>query len=297
MQTPDRHTERTTPQRERAGSTPPRERTDAPRQAGATQPSEHGPRGQRTPAGAPGGGRASASRSAAGAQRAADTPSAATRRGSSPDGSSSSLVGDRARGVRSHNTTSAQVAEGGASKSNAATSGAGGVPAALSRKPASFYIAIAVAVLALIVAAVLAFALFAQTGAGRDPNAAVGQLEGKTQEEIQAELDRIVEEGMFNISIASTVQLEDGTSEAELRIENVPNNPYLMKVEITRDDTGETIYTSGLIEPNHHIQKAKLDVDLDAGDYPCTAVFYAHDKEDEQLIGQAAAKLTVSVLN
>lgn len=234
MQTPDRHTERTTPQRERAGSTPPRERTDARRQAGATQPSAHAPQGQRTPAaGAPGGGRASASRSSA----------------------------------------------------------------ALSRKPASFYIAIAVAVLALIVAAVLAFALFAQTGAGRDPNAAVGQLEGKTQEEIQAELDRIVEEGMFNISIASTVQLEDGTSEAELRIENVPNNPYLMKVEITRDDTGDTIYTSGLIEPNHHIQKAKLDVDLDAGDYPCTAVFYAHDKEDEHLIGQAAAKLTVQVLN
>ena len=99
-----------------------------------------------------------------------------------------------------------------------------------------------------------------------------------------------------NISIASSVEFADGTSEGELRIENVPNNPYLMKVEITCDDTGEAVYTSGMIEPNHHIQKARLDVDLDAGDYPCTAVFYAYGKDDEQLVGQAAAKMTVSVL-
>ena len=162
-------------------------------------------------------------------------------------------------------------------------------------KPKSFYVAVIVAILALLAALVLAFALFSHNGAGRDPTAAVGQLEGKTPEEIQAELDRIVEEGMFNISIASTVQLEDGASDAELRIENVPNNPYLMKVELARDDTGDTIYTSGMIEPNHHIQKAKLDVDLDAGEYPCTAVFYAYDKQSEQLVGQAAAKLTVLV--
>lgn len=130
-----------------------------------------------------------------------------------------------------------------------------------------------------------------------DANAKIGQAPYKTEDEIQAELDRIIEEGMFNISIASTVQLEDGASEAELRIENVPNNPYLMKVELNRDDTGETVYTSGMIEPNHHIQKAKLDVDLDAGEYPCTAVFYAYDKQSEELVGQAAAKLTVLVQN
>lgn len=163
-------------------------------------------------------------------------------------------------------------------------------------KPPAFYVAVGVAVVAIVVACVLGFMAFSNTSQGRDPNAALGQLEGKTPEEIQKELDRIVEEGMFNISIASSVEFADGTSEGELRIENVPNNPYLMKVEITRDDTGEAVYTSGMIEPNHHIQKARLDVDLDAGDYPCTAVFYAYGKDDEQLVGQAAAKMTVSVL-
>ena len=164
-------------------------------------------------------------------------------------------------------------------------------------KQPAFYVAAGIAFVAVVVACVLGFMAFSNAGQGRDPNAALGQLEGKTPEEIQAELDRIVEEGMFNISIASSVEFADGASEGELRIENVPNNPYLMKVEITRDDTGETVYASGMIEPNHHIQNARLDVDLEAGDYPCTAVFYAYGKDDEQLVGQAAAKMTVSVLS
>lgn len=165
-------------------------------------------------------------------------------------------------------------------------------------RPLSFYIAIVLALATVVLAA--AFFLGAFNGddeSSRDPNAALGQLEGKTPEQIQAELDRIVEEGMFNISIASAVEFEDGTSEGDIRIENSPSNRYLMKVEITRDDTGEVVFSTGMIEPNHHIQRAKLSVDLDAGTYPCTAVFYAHDAESEKLIGQAAAQMTISVLN
>lgn len=162
-------------------------------------------------------------------------------------------------------------------------------------RPVGFYVAVAVAAVAIVVAAVLAFHLF-ETAAPRDPNASLGQLEGKTPEEIQAALDRVVEEGMFNISIASTVEFADGTAEGELRIENAPANHYLMKVEIARDDTGEVVYESGVIEPNHHIQKARLSADLDAGTYPCTATFFAFDPETEQPVGQAAAKLAINVL-
>ena len=122
-----------------------------------------------------------------------------------------------------------------------------------------------------------------------------GQLEGKTAEEIQAELDRVVDEGMFNISIAATVMMERGDAPAELRIENVPGNRYLMKVGIVRDDTGQRLYETDLIEPNHHIQQDTLDVSLPKGTYECTAVFSAYDPETEEQIGQAAAKMTIQV--
>ena len=133
------------------------------------------------------------------------------------------------------------------------------------------------------------------THKNRDPNAAVGQFEGKTEEEIQAELDKIVEEGMFNISINSTVYMQSGTDEAELRIENIAANHHLMSVQLTRDDTGEVLYTSGIIEPGYYIQKVPLDVVLPKGSYTATAMFTAYDLETEEAVGQAGAKITIEV--
>lgn len=162
------------------------------------------------------------------------------------------------------------------------------------------YIAL-VAVLLLVIG-VLAFLLLRPGDAGqpasgknRDPNAAVGHYEGKTQEEIQAELDKIVEEGMFNISINSTVTMAKGSDDAELRIENIAANRHLMSVEITLDDTGEVLYTSGLIEPGYYIQSVPLTRALAKGSYAVTAVFTAYDAETEAAVGQAAAKITIKV--
>ncbi len=164
------------------------------------------------------------------------------------------------------------------------------------KRPASFYIAIVIAVVAVIAVAVLAASMMAPQPSNRDRNSLEGQLEGKTYEEVQAALDRVVAEGMFNISIASVIDFPDGTSEGEVKIENVPGNHYLMQVDITRNDNGELIYSSGILDPNHHIQRAKLDKDLDAGSYECTALFHALDPETEEPIGQAAAIVTVNVL-
>ena len=123
----------------------------------------------------------------------------------------------------------------------------------------------------------------------------LGQLDNKSVEEIQAELDRIVEEGMMQISIASLVEFADGTSEGELRIENAPGNKYAMQVDIKRNDTGEIIYTSDVLDPNYHIQFAPLDVDLPAGTYDCIATFHALEQGSHEEAGQAAAKVTIVV--
>lgn len=129
-----------------------------------------------------------------------------------------------------------------------------------------------------------------------DPNAQSGQAPYKTQEEIQAELDRVVEEGMFNISIASMIEFADGTSPGTAYIENVPGNRYLMQVTITLDDTGETVYESKAIKPGQYIETIALANDLDQGDYAATATFSALDAESHEEIGQAAAKVSLNVL-
>lgn len=159
-----------------------------------------------------------------------------------------------------------------------------------------FWISITIAIIALIAAGILAWFMLANDG-GSKRTGTLGQLEGKTDAEIQAELDRVVEEGMFNISIASVVEFPSGTEPGELRIENVPGNKYLMQVTIARQDNGEVIYESGILDPNYHIQSDTLTVDLDAGVYPCVATFTAMDPETEDEIGQAGANITVNVLS
>ena len=147
--------------------------------------------------------------------------------------------------------------------------------------------------LLLIAAAIACFFLLDCGGSKR--SGVAGQLEGKSASEIQSELDRVVEEGMFNISIASSVQMAHGTDEAELRIENVPGNRYLMRVVIIEEATGEKLYETDLIEPNFHIQKDTLDVALDAGVHTCLAVCTAYDPGTEEEIGQAAARMSIQV--
>ena len=139
--------------------------------------------------------------------------------------------------------------------------------------------------------------LFACNGASLfDPNAQDGQAPFKSAEEMQAELDRVVEEGMFNISIASSIQFDDGASEGTAYIENVPGNRYNMRVRITEDATGDVLYESGVLKPNQFIEKIALTKDLDQGSYPATATFTALDPSSYDEVGQAAAKVVVNVI-
>ena len=125
--------------------------------------------------------------------------------------------------------------------------------------------------------------------------ASLGQLEGKSNEEIQEALNRVVEEGYMSISINANPTFANGEAAGTLRIENSPANTCLQEVTITRNDTGDVLYRSGLIEPNYHIQEDKLLEDLDAGQYECTALFTAYDV-NQTVIGSANAQITISVL-
>lgn len=102
---------------------------------------------------------------------------------------------------------------------------------------------------------------------------------------------------MFNISINTQPEFPDGSSPGNLCIENSPANHYLMVVEITLNDTGEKVYTSGALEPNYHIQEAKLDRALAKGTYPATATFYAYTADTQELVGTAGAEMQLIIQN
>lgn len=123
-----------------------------------------------------------------------------------------------------------------------------------------------------------------------------GEREGTDIEALQEELNRKVEAGMMNISMATNPVFETGTAAGELLIYNSPINNYPQVVEIYRNDTGELIYTSSGIPVGSRIDTDTLDVDLPAGDYDCTAYFNAVDPETSQMVGRAGVNITIKVL-
>ena len=154
-------------------------------------------------------------------------------------------------------------------------------------------------VAALVVIGAAAWFFFGRGGSGMadffDPNATTGILPGMTDEQIIEELNRIVEEGMFNISINTQISFPNGTAEGQAYIDNISANHYNMTVQIVLDDTGESVYQSGGIRPGQYIENITLSKALPKGSYKATAIFTAHDPEDQSEVGQAAAEVLLTV--
>lgn len=92
--------------------------------------------------------------------------------------------------------------------------------------------------------------------------AELGQLENKSNEEVQAALDENIEEGTIRVSINMNPVFPTGDSNGKLQLENHPNNHYNLRCVITADtnDDGEEeeVYHSGLMPVNSHIQETSL---------------------------------------
>ena len=165
--------------------------------------------------------------------------------------------------MRANARAQAQMA-GHADPTQAARASAAQAQAQVPPKRTKRTVAVVLLIVVLAIAVWLAIWLFACNGSSLfDPNARTGQAPYKTDAEIQAELDRVVEEGMLNISIASTIEFANGTAEGTAYIENVPGNRYNMQVNIVDDETGETLYQSGVLSPNQYIENITLTKDLE----------------------------------
>ncbi len=129
-----------------------------------------------------------------------------------------------------------------------------------------------------------------------DASAVEGGWETLSQEEIEASLNAKVQEGMINISMNTAPVFPDGQSEGNLMIVNELINNYPQQVQIVRNDTEEVIYTSGAIPVGSKIEKARLQVELEAGTYECTAYF--HNLSDAgEILGTAGAIITITIQN
>ena len=136
---------------------------------------------------------------------------------------------------------------------------------------------------------------FQTDGITYDDAAVEGGWDSLSEEEIVEALNEKVEDGYINISMNTSPVFANGQAQGNLMIVNESINRYPQQVVITREDTGETIYTSNAIPVGSKIAADTLDVDLEAGTYDCTAMFHSLDPDTGAILGSAGASITITV--
>lgn len=152
-------------------------------------------------------------------------------------------------------------------------------------------------ILLLILAGITAFIIWRNIQKSTmEPNAVLGIMPGKTDDEIKAELARQVDEKTIAFSINADPVYENGKAKGNILFENPQSNKKLTRLEIYRDDTEELIYKTGLMEPGSYVPEAELLTDLKKGDYSCTAYIYGYRRSTEKYLGKVAAGINIHVL-
>lgn len=131
----------------------------------------------------------------------------------------------------------------------------------------------------------------------RERSAQLGILPGMSDEEIQDALNRQVEQGMLNVSMNPLPVFENGTSEGNVRIQNIAGNHYSIRVRYVRSDTGDTILTTKYIDPGYYVENMKLDKPLPKGRYLCVANVDAFDPKTLAPVGQTGMEVVITVNN
>lgn len=147
----------------------------------------------------------------------------------------------------------------------------------------------------VLVALALALPQCSREDDGMEPNVVVGTMDGYTDEEIAEMLRKKVDEGMIAFSLNTRMFLESPGAEATVKFENPPNNAKLTKLKLVRDDTGETVYETGFLEPGSYVDRSAFDVEMEPGEHACTGYISSYSLDERKYLGEAACTVIVTV--
>lgn len=96
---------------------------------------------------------------------------------------------------------------------------------------------------------------------------AVNKITEMSEEDRQAALNQIVEDGMMNVQYAMTATF-NGKVSTSFNVKNIENNKYPIIFKLY-DENGELIYTSKQIELGYELNAIELDKELSKGTHEC----------------------------
>lgn len=166
------------------------------------------------------------------------------------------------------------------------------------KKPIAIILLLLCILMAVIVGGLFLYSqLTSKTQFDIDREALEGWLPGKSAEDIESELNRIIDQSRFNVAINPTpVVKQDGT--ANFLIENVPANNYWMQVSVYYQDASGSdhlLYESKYIQQGFFIESGQVTHVPAPGEYNARAVFKAIIPESDEVMGETAATMMIYV--
>jgi cytoskeletal protein RodZ len=88
----------------------------------------------------------------------------------------------------------------------------------------------------------------------------------------------------YTVTQNSDWNFPDGASaSSNAYVENDPSNETPVYFDIVVDETGETVYSSPVLELGAKLENIKLDKELPQGTYPCTMTYHLVDDQQNTL--------------
>lgn len=112
---------------------------------------------------------------------------------------------------------------------------------------------------------------------------------------IQWEQDKITATSMQYVFMNTICNFPSGSEAGNVRIENQNHNTYAVTLDLIESISGESIMTTGLIDPGYFVEYKQLDKDLNKGAYICTAVFTLYELDTLQYVGTASTQVQVNI--
>jgi hypothetical protein len=108
----------------------------------------------------------------------------------------------------------------------------------------------------------------------------------------------IVESEQGGYKINSKPFFATASSKGDVFISNVEGNAYVINVDITLEENGKSIHSTGFIKPGDSRDSVKLNPvgqELADGLYPCIAEITAIDPENLKPVGSATENIVIQI--
>lgn len=103
------------------------------------------------------------------------------------------------------------------------------------------------------------------------------------------------DETAMTVNVYPEVTISSANNQGQMWVQNLPTNVYGQEAELILAETGELLYSSGMLEPGYQNTTVTLEKYLEKGDYPAQIKLAFYNLKTKKLEGKTTVDATIHV--